>query len=157
MVLPFMQNLFGRAFLKCYLYFLGFFKKKFDFWGRLLEVTNHLFFFVLFFLLSLEIWINKLTKFASHDHTPNLSTGANGSATVTGRFCSLQLVKHGIISILVTLNTAYCVIEDQQCSDWRLVALWTNPESQLCAYKTLTFHRRSAKMFLSSEKMNRPS
>lgn len=107
-----MQNLFGRAFLKCYLYFLGFFKKKFDFWGRLLEVTNHLFFFVLFFLLSLEIWINKLTKFASHDHTPNLSTGANGSVTVNGRSGSLQLVKHGIISILVTLNTVLLC-------DWR--------------------------------------
>ena len=29
--------------------------------------------------------------------------------------------------------------------------------SQLCAYETLTFHRRSAKMFHSREKMNRNS
>lgn len=139
-----------------YLYFLGFFKKKFDFFfWRLLEVTNHLFFFVSFFLLSLEIWINKLTKFASHDHTPNLSTCAKRSVTVNRQSGSLRRVKYGIISILVTLNTLYCVIEDQQCSDWRLVALWTSPESQLCAYKTLTLHRRSTKMFLSSETMNR--
>ena len=84
-----------------------------------------------------------------------MSKGAKDSVTVNGRSGSLQRVKCGIISILVRLNTAYCVIEDQQCSDWRLVALWTSPVSQLCAYTTLTFHRRSAKMFLSSEKMNR--
>ena len=112
--------------------------------------------FSLFYFSCLVLKYGLITEFTSRDHTPNLSTGAKDSVTVNGRSGSLRREKYGFISILVTLNTAYCVIEDQQCSDWRLVALWTNPELQVCAYKTLMFHRRSAKMFLSSEKMNRP-
>ena len=84
------------------------------FWGRLLEVTNH---FSLFHFPYLVLKYGLITKFASHDHNPNLSTGARGSVTVNGQSGSLRRVKYDIIRILVTLNTAYCVIEDQQCSD----------------------------------------